>query len=269
MKHGTTPLDFLSHLVDKARGAVSAIEPRLPSLFEPIAGTDVTTAADAREQTDQAVARAETTAEPEPTPRPNHRGHGPRREGETPIAVAALLPARAAAAMSANEVPRREPSARDEADPMPAAQRERNDGAIVRAIGRNTLHAQPALVAANTPVAKQIEADVLQPRESAQEQSAQERHEKPSHLGALLPAPAAALISRPGVAVEAKSPPTSRADAPLGDLSQKQPAPVINVTIGRVEVRAVPASSGGPRAEPSKPKPLSLDDYLKQRRGNR
>jgi hypothetical protein len=41
--------------------------------------------------------------------------------------------------------------------------------------------------------------------------------------------------------------------------------PIINVTIGRVEVRAVPApATKSPRAAPG-PQPLSLDEYLKRR----
>ncbi len=47
----------------------------------------------------------------------------------------------------------------------------------------------------------------------------------------------------------------------------ESPAPVIRVTIGRVEVRAVTPPAPAPRA-PARPAPaLSLDDYLKQQSG--
>jgi hypothetical protein len=41
--------------------------------------------------------------------------------------------------------------------------------------------------------------------------------------------------------------------------------PVVNVTIGRVEIRAVAPPPSPTRRVPQTPKPLSLDDYLKQR----
>jgi hypothetical protein len=44
--------------------------------------------------------------------------------------------------------------------------------------------------------------------------------------------------------------------------------PTIRVTIGRVDVRAVMPAPPVPVAKPVHPRPgLSLDDYLKQRRG--
>src|SRR5262249_2057586 len=49
------------------------------------------------------------------------------------------------------------------------------------------------------------------------------------------------------------------------------PAPeqVINVTIGRIEVRATPPQSAAPRSSNQKPPVMSLDDYLRQRGGGR
>jgi hypothetical protein len=73
------------------------------------------------------------------------------------------------------------------------------------------------------------------------------------------------LIPRVGVLAEPKPPLASSRDVPLSESGQDQSPPVINVTIGRVEVRAVQAPTGRPRVEPARPKPLSLDDYLKQR----
>jgi hypothetical protein len=57
---------------------------------------------------------------------------------------------------------------------------------------------------------------------------------------------------------------------PSGDAG---PAPVVHVTIGRIEVRAVPerptaaAPVAAPR--PRSPRVLSLDDYVRQRTGER
>lgn len=50
------------------------------------------------------------------------------------------------------------------------------------------------------------------------------------------------------------------------------PDPVVNITIGRIEVRAVPASHGERRTEPAprgRPGPLSLDEYLRRREERR
>jgi hypothetical protein len=46
----------------------------------------------------------------------------------------------------------------------------------------------------------------------------------------------------------------------------EQPAPVIEVTIGRVEVRAAPAVARARRREPP---PLPLADYLERRSSGR
>ncbi len=48
------------------------------------------------------------------------------------------------------------------------------------------------------------------------------------------------------------------------------PAPTIQVTIGRIEVKATPAAEA-PRKRPTAPKSVSLDEYLRQRneRGRR
>ena len=87
--------------------------------------------------------------------------------------------------------------------------------------------------------------------------------------GVLLPKPAAVPVPYPAQREAPGADSATARDLASNTLMAEQPAPVINVTIGRVEVRAVQAPAGRPRIEASKPKPLSLDDYLKQRGGNR
>jgi hypothetical protein len=54
-------------------------------------------------------------------------------------------------------------------------------------------------------------------------------------------------------------------DDRYADPSQAPAAPTVNITIGRVEVRAVSAPGAKPRAEARGPQPLGLDEYLKRR----
>jgi len=68
--------------------------------------------------------------------------------------------------------------------------------------------------------------------------------------------PSAAL--RPRVDVAERGPfPTRREEA--------APAPIIQVSIGRIEVRATPPPAQAPRPRPSAPSAVSLEDYLRQR----
>jgi translation initiation factor IF-2 len=74
--------------------------------------------------------------------------------------------------------------------------------------------------------------------------------------------PPAAAERRPvPVATDIRPAPPAEAARPAAD----QPAPVIEVTIGRVEVRAAPAARA-PRREPP---PLPLADYLERRSSGR
>ncbi|MCB0231261.1 MAG: hypothetical protein KDH90_19445 [Anaerolineae bacterium] len=86
---------------------------------------------------------------------------------------------------------------------------------------------------------------------------------------AVQPAAPARVIAQPQVTIAAARPAMADAAA-AGRLTaqpEPPPAPTIHVTIGRIEVRATPASTA---ASPSRPKPaptMSLDDYLRQRNG--
>ena len=69
----------------------------------------------------------------------------------------------------------------------------------------------------------------------------------------------------PAAAIEPARPTRGGDEAPAPEAAPA--APVIQVTIGRVEVRAVMAPPSPPRPAP-RPR-LSLDDYLRQSRGDR
>jgi len=98
------------------------------------------------------------------------------------------------------------------------------------------------------------------------------------------PAPPARPVvrNRPGDDARAALPPRgagmvavrrapARRSSPRGrpdDVPADEPPPV-HVTIGRIEVRAVAAHAPPKRAAAQKPAPLSLDEYLEQRRSGR
>jgi hypothetical protein len=76
--------------------------------------------------------------------------------------------------------------------------------------------------------------------------------------------PATAYVPHPPVAGNertlANTPPSSSADS--------APAPVIHITIGRLEVRAITAPAAAPAQRPERAIPkLSLDNYLRSRNG--
>jgi hypothetical protein len=48
-------------------------------------------------------------------------------------------------------------------------------------------------------------------------------------------------------------------------VGKQEPAPTIQVTIGRIEIRATPPPASTPKRERSKPPVMSLDEYLRQR----
>ncbi len=57
-----------------------------------------------------------------------------------------------------------------------------------------------------------------------------------------------------------------RDPSPLADAASGS-EPIVNVTIGRIEVRAVTAQPAPAHQGPPQPKPMSLDEYLQRRRG--
>lgn len=59
--------------------------------------------------------------------------------------------------------------------------------------------------------------------------------------------------------------PRAQTSGQISDLTETPEAPVINVTIGRVEVRAVTSSAPPKHAHRAKPQTMSLEEYLRKR----
>jgi hypothetical protein len=85
-------------------------------------------------------------------------------------------------------------------------------------------------------------------------------------------AQAAAIQIRPSITPLSVSGQTGEAMnvEPATNETAKESAPVVRISIGRVEVRAVLPTAPAPRPAPARPRPgLSLDDYLKEREGGK
>lgn len=76
-------------------------------------------------------------------------------------------------------------------------------------------------------------------------------------------------IRKPGQPELTSSTSLQPVPAPFPDLRVQNPAPApaptVNVTIGRIEIRAVPSAITPPRRPAPQPKLMSLDDYLQSR----
>lgn len=82
------------------------------------------------------------------------------------------------------------------------------------------------------------------------------------------PAVLARVIAQPQVAVASPVMPVSSAKNVAGNQDagrEPQPPPTIQVTIGRIEVRATPAPTAGATGKSRQTPAISLDDYLRQR----
>ena len=255
----TLPTDFFNRIVEKARGAESAIAPRLPSLFEPLPGAAVAPSPDAEEPAPAVAAHELEAHRPTPmTPR-NPIMHELRpltshsvetaeqgnefvpRENDRPVRAAEVAPM-------------------GRLQPLPVVTR------IVESPATRPNEQKPD---------EKPESGVMRSDKTRLSRTWESEHEVPQpqqlhkELGVLMPKPAAIPVPFTiGMNAPRVDSPTGRGFAANTPLAE-QPAPVINVTIGRVEVRAAQAPTARPRANATKPKPLSLDDYLKQRGGGR
>lgn len=267
---------FLQRIVDGAFDRVQSLEPRRPSLFErptfDVADT-VERAADSIVEEDSIRRSAPVGDAAKWTPR-----------GRASLGDAGLIPGRWRA---------------DDDRPIESAQLAKSD----RAPGRADRAVQPAEAAPRPP--SETSRGVLDARPvPALLPATIDMHvvgDRPTRAGnapahdtgdvSMVPAPEFGILSRPRVEVDGlhADPPTPFPDrrdrsllAPTGLVNRDErhplhaaaaagavPGPVVNVTIGRIEVRVAPAQPSPRRQRSEPPKPMTLDQYLQRRGGQR
>jgi hypothetical protein len=260
--------DFLARVIDSAFERAIPLEPRLPSLFEPPAfdgAAAVAWSAEVEPRNKESAASELAEVELARERRaPREASRGVPVSSELPLAALELpseSPRRSAAegvrakVEPESRVPVKADARRDSrvekaAEPKsPLADLPR--GALVaERVLSTTQGMQPLLVPA--PESRDPLDPAAQPVEDLREQRV-----------------APALPTRK-ISVE---PPSVRhrsaADALYAEVSAPSPEPVINVTIGRIEVRALQVQPASSRPRLEGPKPTSLGDYLKQRGAGR
>ncbi|RYE87732.1 MAG: hypothetical protein EOP19_03460 [Hyphomicrobiales bacterium] len=293
-----SPPDFLGRLIDRAFERGNQLEPRRRSLFEPQAAAVAADAVDWPVE-DPAGRRQEYAA-------PSH-AEGAREREINRLTVPGDAPAlreRPQTELDSRNEPRRhatpESARRADTHDEPNVVASLTASSPTRphegVTGRKELTPRPRRmpmdVAADVPSGTPHEAPhpvpallsgvlLAQRWVSVPETTHQPEDVRVPESGDALPVP---TESSEGVRSHAAAPTprarrivvkaaTARHRAPREPLHPEaetySPEPVVNVTIGRIEVRAVPAQPGPTRQRPQGPKPMSLDDYLKQRGGGR
>lgn len=263
--------DFLSRLAERALGVAKAVEPRLPAVFEPAAPAMAEPApAAAREP----VVRVETGREVPSRmrvrePRVTERTVFLEKPGPSSPPAAEPHPGEAASPPAQPPVRLREPDApREAAEPKPAAPRPAAAHETVRPvvrIERRTEAGPTILRETNTRV------DNVILREPRRETTARiEREAAPRQQAGRQPEPVPDG-ERPATALSAGLRDKTVPPFPMPALKRREkpdapPQTTVQVTIGRVEVRAAPPAAAPRRRAPSPPV-MSLEEYLRRRGG--
>ncbi|MGH8599145.1 MAG: hypothetical protein ACRET1_00675 [Burkholderiales bacterium] len=255
--------DFLGRLVDRARGGDGGLQPRLPSLFEPSRFTGVRSIIDERESPlDEAVGSLS---------QPTSDGDGIRHwdadrappTQRDPLAFhlrpqqPLLYQATMTDPVAADSLPTRFPRLRTQtAITAFIASDDRNTAAPASDLARGaSLDAGDDFRPVRTDARAAAAGD-----ETA-------RDHRPSQTGTLTSSfdqTAHAIVVAPEVAQR-----RSTSQQPHAGNPPISAQPVINVTIGRVEVRATQSAPTPRHAKAQGPQPMSLDDYLRRRGGRR
>jgi hypothetical protein len=276
--------DFLARMVDKALGVGATVEPRVPSLFEPPhrAMVRVDTGwsdeegrvAEKREECDRLPAGTTPAADaaflaPQGKRDATRARHGPKPRDQTTTA----LPFGLSGSMRAAQERDAQGSNSDAVDEQTAARPHvrmgkppgrvwdggESEGLRSSPVDHERLSATSAL-SRRSPVLGEA---------SDKPNETPKRDADGAGRGVLVQD---AQASRPTIVI---APPSvvyrSRSGEARSEQAPAKAMPVVNVTIGRIEVRAVQAPGTGTNARPEKrdPPPMNLDEYLKRRGGER
>ena len=248
--------DFLANLVNRSRHSAAVLHPRPVSRYEPVApvsapaGIDASTAVDApafRDHDRPAPDITENTRSTLVVPGPQAHRHA-RLEAASPDSQAPT-------ADSMNLVQAAPPNT-SQRDTPPAVGKP-----VLRAARRvSQLPDHPPDHAANTDQVTPVQPDPTRP-------AAPDRQPQPYSV--LRPNTGPDMT--PPVLHPAQNPlPESPWDARRAPVADTPPEPAVSISIGRVEVTAVPPPPA-PKREQQRPKAvvMSLDDYLKRREKER
>jgi hypothetical protein len=243
--------DYLGNLAAKSLGvAETALRPRLASRFEPLS-----LAAPPLEVESTEVA-------PRPVDAPPRRTAPPERVEEDRSVPARSRRSRKRAAEEPETMPEAPgpTPARGRFEPRSAAPSEPSPLVPLSHVERTARPVaepeKPRPVLGPAPRQDVPVASSLSHQEKGKEGEAS-RAQKPVDRNPLESRTAPTAL-RPRVTVVERGPFPARREAPA-------PAPIIQVTIGRIEVRATPPPAQPPRQRPAAPSALSLEDYLRQR----
>ncbi|MCL4266854.1 MAG: hypothetical protein KJ069_26980 [Anaerolineae bacterium] len=277
---------YLDNLVARSLPETAVIQPRPVSLFEPWPGTiPFSTPAMTEDQT--AVAQSE----PHPLPRPQAQPFSP-----APYPAETAVPPSAAPATAVPPAPVKSATL-----PAPASQPTATHRAGQHHLpkvapsdaSQPTLPVQPA----NIPVIRPSSSAPITPRPAPPDHPTEPRPAREVHTTVtireqttkLTPVPETAAKTKPMLAEVVREQPIQPAPPtaipvqtkPFTPASNRptnhqpvvtkpaEPTPTVQITIGRIEVRATPPPPAkAEKKQPSAPM-MSLDDYLRQRNGGR
>lgn len=267
-RQSPSALDFLGRVIHSAFERGSPLEPRLPSLFEPrtVAAAAAVASLGDLAGTDEEQAPRET---PQDGMFPLHESGGRAAPDAARVAKADHEP-EVAAGPPAGSPARRDRKEEDRSALVPLQR-----GIDGRCDGRPEAARDLQRPLLDLPSGVRLTREVVSTPEMTREPMVARA---PESRTASLPSAERServydhpMAPAPGARRIVVEPPTvlhrPRRQSLRAEMATPGPEPVVNVTIGRIEVRAVLAPPGSARQRPQKPKPMSLDEYLKQRGG--
>jgi hypothetical protein len=264
--------DYLGHLAARSVASAetpAAVQPRLASRFEPVPSGLPSFQAEPRPAAFHETAVEERAPEPpqasviSPSPREWRGGQGvrPRRAGrseeqdapratlaESPEPAPALVVPLQGPVADRGVLPSEASPVGEEAEQRQQGQQRRQGPRGSEKSGLGVLLAVPVVAAVPAVPVRLTPPDRPSQAEAAKTAPPEDR--QPSKRDP------ASTVLQPKITVVEPAPSPARREAP---------APTIQVTIGRIEVRATPAAKAPVRERPAAPSSLSLEEYLRQR----